>query len=365
MSDDMSQTPGPDEQPQGSDTPQPPPPPPGGYYYPSQPAYPPPPRRKNWLWVIPVGLGGCLLLAIIGIMFFGLLFKGLWDLGEVSERGKHIALIRVDGIITAGRSEAGFFSGATSGSEDLIAQLERARKNKSVAAIVLRINSPGGSPAGSEEVYNEIMRVRRAGKIVYTSMADVAASGGYYIASASDRIYADSSTLTGSIGVIWSTADMSGLYKKIGYNPQTVKSGKFKDIGSSSRPLTPEERALLQGIIMETYGQFVNDVAEGRRLPVAEVKKIADGRILTGSQAMKVKLVDRLGGMHEAVRAAARAGGIKGEPKVVEYRRRTSFSDILGMESERAAGEAERAVGKHLIDQFLKEKGSGTGYGLR
>lgn len=362
MNEDQSQTPGPEGEPQGGYTPQPPPPPPGGYYYPSQPAYPPPPRRKSWMWILPVSLGGCLLLFILGAAFFGLLFKGMSSFGGVSDYGKHVAIIRVTGVITAGRSESGLFGGSVSGSEDVISQLERARKNRDVKAIVLRINSPGGSPAGSEEVYNEIMRVRRSGKIVYTSMADVAASGGYYIACASDRIYADSSTLTGSIGVIWDITDMSGLYKKIGFNPQVIKSGKFKDIGSSNRPLTPDEKALLQSIVMDTYGQFVNAVAEGRHMPVADVRKIADGRVFTGSQAMKVKLVDRLGGMHEAVRAAARAGGIKGEPKVVEYKRKSAFSDIFGMESERANTEAERALGRQLIDKMLNNN---TGSGLR
>ncbi len=192
-------------------------------------------------------------------------------------------------------------------------------------------------------------------------MADVAASGAYYIASASDRIYADSSTLTGSIGVIWDITDMSGLYKKIGFNPQVIKSGKFKDIGSSNRPLTPDERALLQAIVMETYGQFVNAVAEGRHLPVADVKKIADGRVLTGTQAVKVKLVDRIGGMRATVKDAALAAGIKGEPKVVEYKKSRSIYDIFGSESDRAVSEAERAVGKQLIDRLLDGKGSQSG----
>lgn len=361
MNEDQSQTPSPEGQPQGS-APQPPPPPPGGYYYPSQPAYTPPPRRKNWLWVIPVSLGGCLLFCIMGVLLLGLLFKGLWSLGEVSDYGgRHVALIRVSGVITAGKSESGFMSGSTCGSEDLISQLEKARKDDDAKAILLRINSPGGSPAGSEEVYNEIMRIRRSGKPVYVSMADVAASGGYYIASASDRIYADSSTLTGSIGVIWDVTDMSGLYKKIGFNPQVIKSGKFKDIGSPNRPLTPDEKALLQSIVMDTYGQFVRAVSEGRHIPEADVRKIADGRVFTGSQALKIRLVDRLGGMREAVHAAARAGGIKGEPKVVEYKRKTSISDIFGVESERASSEAERAVGKQLIDQLLNDKGSSPG----
>ena len=130
----------------------------------------------------------------------------------------HIALIRVSGEITAGKSEGGVFSGSVSGSDDIVAQLERARKSRSAKAIVLRINSPGGSAAGSEEVNKEIYRVRQSGKPVYTSMADVAASGGYWIASASDKIYADANTLTGSIGVIFQLTDLSGLLKKVRSN---------------------------------------------------------------------------------------------------------------------------------------------------
>lgn len=347
MTDDASQTPN-----YGGQGPTPPPPPPGGYYY-----TPPPQRRKSYLWIIPVVIA-VLFLGLLGLVFA---VRGLVGLGQVSSFGSHVALIRVTGVITAGKSESGLFSGSSAGSDDLIDQLERARKSREVKAIVLRINSPGGSPAGSEEVYNEIVRVRNSGKKVYTSMADVAASGGYYIASASDKIYADSSTLTGSIGVIWDITDMSGLYKKIGFNPQVVKSGKFKDIGSPNRPLTPDERQLLQGIVMNTYGQFVKAVADGRKLPVAEVKKIADGRVFTGDQAIKVKLVDELGGLHETIRAAARAGGIKGEPEVVEYRKHRSFADIFGAESESATSEAERAVGKQLIDQLLNSKGSSSG----
>lgn len=348
---DGSQTPN-----TGGQGPNPPPPPPGGYYY-----TPPPPmqprRRKSYLWVIPVAIG----VVVLGIIGLAVMFRGLMSMGDMSEYGSHVALIRVTGVITTGGGGGGLFGGTSAGSEDIIDQLERARKKSEVKAIVLRINSPGGSPAASEEVYNEINRVRKSGKIVYTSMADVAASGGYYIASASDRIYADSSTLTGSIGVIWDITDMSGLYKKIGFSPQVIKSGKFKDIGSSNRPLTPEERQLLQDIVMETYGQFVKAVADGRHMPVAEVKKIADGRVLTGTQAVRAKLVDRIGGLRETVRAAAKKGGIRDEPRVVEYRKRTAFSDLFGAESERLSGDAERAIGKQLIDQLVNGKGSPSG----
>jgi protease-4 len=358
MNDEASQTPNPGQ------GPTPPPPPPGGFYRPPPPP-PQPPRRKTWLWAIPISLAvGCLPWLIlvglgIGAIFTG--FSSFSSFGGVSDYGSHVALIRVSGVIMSGRSESGLFSGTSAGSDDLIEQLERARKNDDVKAIVLRINSPGGSPAASEEVYKEILRVRADHKVVYTSMADVAASGGYYIASASDQIYADASTLTGSIGVIWDITDMSGLYKKVGFNPQVVKSGKFKDIGSPNRPLTPDERALLQGIVMETYGQFVKAVSDGRHIPVEDVKKIADGRVFTGSQAIRVKLVDKLGGLHETVRAAGRASGIRGEPKVIEYKRHRGFSDIFSTESERASSDAERAIGKQLIDQLVNGKGSASG----
>ena len=270
--------------------------------------------------------------------------------------GNHIALVRVSGVITAGKSGASLFGDRAAGSEDLVAQLEKARKDDSAKAILIRINSPGGSAAGSEEVYNEIIRVRRSGKPIYASMGDVAASGGYYIASACDRIYTDGGTLTGSIGVIFETTDMSALFNKIGFRPEVTKSGKFKDIGSPNRPLTPEEKLLLQGMVDDIYNRFVKAVSDGRKMPVSEVRKIADGRIFTGSQAVKVKLVDEVGGMRDATLAAARAGGIKGEPRVVEYARR-GFFDILFNSTGEASSQVDRAVNRALMDELLRRGG--------
>ncbi|MGC8862839.1 MAG: signal peptide peptidase SppA [Armatimonadota bacterium] len=288
-----------------------------------------PPVRRNWL--IPLSLAiGCLPWLIL----FWLALAAIVGAAAVGGRGKHIALIRISGTITTGRSGGSLFGDAFAGSEDIVAQLEKARKDRNAQGVLIRINSPGGSAAGAEEVYDEINRVLKAGKPVYCSMGSVAASGGYYIASACDRIYADGSTITGSIGVIIELADMSTLFKKIGLSPQVIKSGKFKDIGSPSRPITAEERELLREMLMGIYERFVKAVSDGRRLPLEDVRKIADGRLLTGEQALRVKLVDEIGGLQEATSALARAVGIKGEPDVAEYGRRGLLESILGADSE-------------------------------
>ena len=299
------------------------------------PAYPPPPAPAGRSRLIAISLAiGCLPWLIL----FAVVLAAIVGAAAGGVRGRHIALIRVSGTITAGRSGGSLFGDAFAGSEDIVAQLEKARKDGNAKAVLIRINSPGGSAAGSQEIYDEINRVRRAGKPVYCSMGSVAASGGYYIASACDKIFADGSTITGSIGVIFELADMSALFKKIGLSPQVIKSGKFKDIGSPNRPMTPEERALLKEMLMGIYEQFVKAVSDGRRLPADEVRKIADGRLLTGEQALKVKLVDEIGGLQEATAALAKAVGIKGEPNVAEYGRRGLLETILGADSETPAG---------------------------
>lgn len=299
---------------------------------------------------------GCLPWLILGFI----VLIGLAAAGSKTPSRKHVALIRVSGVITGGGSSNDFFGGSTAGSEDIISQLERARKNKNAKAIVIRIDSPGGSAAASEEVYDEIMRVRKA-KPVYTSMGDVAASGGYYIASATDQIYADYNTLTGSIGVIFNLADMSELYRKIGYRPETLKSGKFKDIGSPARPLTAEEKTLLQGLINNVYEKFLSSVAEGRRIPAAQLRPIADGRIFTGSQALKHRLVDKIGGLHDAQIAAARAGGIKGEPDIVEYRRKGFWDVLMSSNSEAAANRLHEEATRRMAEEILRRGGGVEG----
>ena len=243
-------------------------------------------------------------------------------------KGAVVALVHVEGVISGGRGEVGLL-GATSGSEAVIARLREAEKDPSVKALVLRVNSPGGSAAASQEIGEAVKRVKAAGKPVVVSMGDAAASGGYWISAGADKIVANPATMTGSIGVIMETMNLVGLYGKVGVKREAIKSGPFKDIGSPSREMTPEERAILQGMINDIYEQFVRVVAEGRKLPPDTVRQYADGRVFTGSQAAKIGLVDELGDLNQAVKLAGKLAGIKGEPRVREIERRRTAFDVL------------------------------------
>lgn len=306
-----------------------------------------------------------ILIVVIAIIAFLGLFALMIGIGTAIVRpgghiyGKRVALIRVEGVITGGRGSSGFFGDGGAGSEHIVKLLEKFRKDDSTQSLVLRINSPGGSPAGSQEVYQEIIRTRKDGKHVLVSMGDVAASGGYYIASASDKIYADPATLTGSIGVIMETADIHALLNRVGVNLGAIKSGKYKDIGSPSRPMTPEERKLLQGIIDDTYDQFVTDVSTARKLPKPYVLGLADGRVFTGRQALKLKLVDNIGSLEDTFKAAAADAGIKGSYSVVEYEERRGFFDALfGDSSESLPSWLRQSAGLREFAQKLLKSDS-------
>lgn len=201
-----------------------------------------------------------------------------------------------------------------------IEMLEEAEKNPNIKAVILRVNSPGGSVAATQEVYEAIKRLRASGKYVVASFGDVAASGAYYISSACDKIVANPGTLTGSIGVVMSGLQFSGLMDKFGITVNVIKSGDYKDIMSPYRPMTAAERQVLQSIVMDTWMQFVTAVAEGRHLDLNKVKKLADGRIYGAVQAQQLGLVDELGDFKKAVEVAANLAGISGEPNVVELR---------------------------------------------
>ncbi len=243
--------------------------------------------------------------------------------------GQRIGVIFVEGVIAGGREESGLLSTGAA-AQTILEQLKEAREDNSIKAVLIRINSPGGSAAASQEIGDEIDKIRKAKKIVVASMGDVAASGGYWIAAKADRIMADPATMTGSIGVIMETQNMQELFNKIGISPQTIKSGPYKDIGSPNRPLTPAERNILQTMVDDIYGQFVDVVAKGRRIDRNKVLQMADGRIFTGRQARNSGLVDELGNYYDAVALTAKLAGIKGEPELYELGPKTPFERLFG-----------------------------------
>lgn len=216
------------------------------------------------------------------------------------------------------------------GTDQWSRRIRQLAETKGVRAIVLDINSPGGSVGAVQELYSQIQRVRKEKKIpVIALFDDVAASGGYYIAAACDKIVAHPGSLTGSIGVIFQVGNVEGLFNKLGVKMDPVKSGKHKDIGSPTRAMTPEERQLLQALIDDAYKQFVAAVSAGRRLSEDQVRALADGRIFSGQQALESKLVDMVGDSTDALELAGKLGGIPGRPKI--RRDGDRFGDILDL----------------------------------
>ncbi|MCG8685687.1 MAG: signal peptide peptidase SppA, partial [Desulfobacterales bacterium] len=203
-------------------------------------------------------------------------------------------------------------SGPILSSKKIIEDIRDFREDDDIRAIILRVESPGGGIGPSQEIYRELIKTRQAKRVI-ASMGSVAASGGYYIAAAAERIVANPGTITGSIGVIMEYANLMEVAKKIGISPVTIKSGEFKDIGSPLRELRDKEKKLLQELVDELHLQFVTDAARARNLKVEEMAKLADGRIYTGQTALKLKLVDRLGNLDDSVRWAGELAGIEGE----------------------------------------------------
>lgn len=241
-----------------------------------------------------------------------------------------IAIININGAIVSGTGEGGIFSQGGAGSQKIINQIKEIEDDDDIEGVVFRIDSPGGSAAASQEVGEAIQDLKDSGKIVYTSMGDVAASGGYWIAAKTDKIYANPATMTGSIGVIIEIQNLAELYKKVGVKPQIIKSGKHKDIGSSSRPLDNSEKNILQSMVMDIYDQFVDVVVEGRKIDRKEILKIADGRVFTGRQALKLKLIDELGTMDDAINDLAQELDIEGEPDIYQFEE-NPFDKFFGL----------------------------------
>ncbi len=265
---------------------------------------------KVFLWVIGVVLAGSVLIAVL--IFAGGTEESEYDL---SGHGAKVAVVNLTGTIISSR--------------EIVSTLQTLAKNKSVKAILLRVDSPGGGVAASQEIFEEVESIRDSVKPIVVSMGSLAASGGYYVSCGATRIVANPGTITGSIGVIAMFPNYAKLMGKLGLQMDVIKSGKYKDSGSPFRQMTEQDKKYFQGVVEDSYDQFLNAVAKERKLPIDKLKKFADGRVFTGAQALKLGLVDTLGSFEDAIKIAAKLGGIKGEPVVVEAKKPRTLADLI------------------------------------
>jgi len=279
-----------------------------------------------------IGVGVIVVLLVIFFSALYLIGRSAGTSGRFSF-GDKIAIVEIRGVIAQ--------------SSGVIDEIHQYLEDDAVKAIILRIDSPGGGVGPSQEIHREILKVKGKKKIV-TSMGSVAASGGYYIASASDLIVANPGTITGSIGVIMEFTNIEELFRKIGIKGVVLKSGEHKDIGSPFREMTPEEKRIIQEVIDNVHQQFIKAVADGRKLDRSKVTQIADGRILTGEQAKELGLVDQIGNLDDAIDATAKLVGIEGKPDILYPKRKFSIWELLIRETVSALLETLQEKGFEL-----------------
>jgi protease-4 len=268
-------------------------------------------------------MSACLVTVLLVAFFLGLTLLTLPWLrqGEFWTGGEKVGVVEVKGLIADSRTT--------------LKQLDRFKQDRGIKAVVLRVNSPGGAVGPSQEILREVEKLRQSKKVV-ASLGTVAASGGYYIASGADLIMANPGTTTGSIGVVMQFANAEQLVKKLGLDFFTLKAGRYKDVGSPFRTMTPEDRTYLQGLLDNVYQQFLRDVAKNRKIPLEKMKELAEGRVYTGEEAKKVGLVDEFGNLQDAIEKAGRLGGIKGKVEAV-YPEKEGFSllrFLVGQDTE-------------------------------
>jgi protease-4 len=290
--------------------PQPPPPAPGYRAPYAQPAYgyPPmyaaPPRRSGWFWAaIFLSIAGVIAIAMVAMVYATI--KIPFEQSSSATYGQDsIAVIDIDGVIMD--------------ADKVNKQLEKFGDDSNVKAIILHINSPGGGAAASQEIYHEVLRVRQdKHKLVVASVESVGASGAYYIASACDKIYANPASVVGSIGVIMEWTNYGDLMRWAKLKSVAIHAGEFKDAGDPTRDMTPKEQAYFQSLVDNMYGQFIHDVAVGRKTTDAAIQPLATGQVWTGQEAMGLHLIDAEGGYRVALMDTAKSVGISGEPHVV------------------------------------------------
>jgi len=275
-------------------------------------------RSRTWLWIV-IG-GGAFFLFVLAV--FTLVYLAMHT-GEQSSSlgafGDKIGVVDLEGVIID--------------PSVIVPQLKKFGDDDSIKAIIIHVNSPGGGVAASEEIYREVKRIRdQKKKRIVASISTVGASGAYYVSSATNKIYADNGSVVGSIGVIAEWVNYGDLLRWAKLKQEVLKVGEFKDTGDPSREMTPAERAYMQSLIDNMYGQFVSAVAEGRHAKAEDIKSIADGRVWTGEQALSMHLIDQVGDFQAAVDDTAKSIGIKGEPTLVhpEKDRKTVLDLLFG-----------------------------------
>lgn len=277
---------------------------------------------SKWFWGIFLSLliMGMIFVAVSFLVFASAIKR---DGGEYISggNGDKIAIVELNDVIVT--------------SEKTVGEIKRFREDKSIKAIILRVNTPGGGVAASQEIYEEVKKTRDSGKIIVVSMGSIAASGGYYISMGSSLIIANPGTLTGSIGVIAQFMSIKDLADKLGITQTTIKSGNLKDAGSPFRQMNDSDKAYFQDVVDNSFGQFLEVVSRERKMDMETLKKYANGRVFTGLQAKEYGLIDSLGTFEDAIRITSKMAGIEGEPRIVREKKKFSFfEELLGSKIE-------------------------------
>ena len=275
------------------------------------------PRSRTLLWIL-IG-GGAFFLFVLAVfsLVYLTLHAGSTESGGLGSFGDRIGVVDLDGVILS--------------PQPVVGQLKKFGDDSSIKAIIIHVNSPGGGVAASEEIYREVKRIRdEKKKRIVVSIETVGASGAFYVAAGSNKIYADKGSIVGSIGVIAQWVNYGDLLKWAKLKDVVIKTGEFKDTGNPARDLTPSEQAYMQALIDNMFGQFIQAVADGRKMKFEDVKAIANGKVWTGEQALSMKLIDQVGDFESAVNDTAKSVGIKGEPTLVRPDRdRKTMLDLL------------------------------------
>ncbi|TCK70797.1 signal peptide peptidase A [Acidipila rosea] len=298
-------------------------------------------RHSGWFWLL---IGAGLLFGLIVVAsVLGLLALHSFDSGGsfASIGGGNVGVIDIDGVIMS--------------ADSTVDQLRKFNDDDSIKAIVMHIDSPGGAAAPSQEIYNEVIRIRKEHKKpIVASIESVGASGAYYIASGANRIYANDASIVGSIGVIMEWTNYGDLLKWAKLQPEVIKGGRLKDAGSADRPMTPEERAYFQGLVDNMHAQFIRDVAAGRGIKPDQLKPLATGQVWTGEEALPLHLIDQAGGFRVALLDTAHRAGISGEPNVIKpARHHKTILDMLTTDTDSLFSAPEQLLEKHAGFYFL------------